>query len=123
VVHEQKKTIKEHATGWVDIYKPESSASEKRTKRRTLANRLLPYFGAMTIEGLRQSDLDTWAASEIKRGMKVKTVNNRLTVLSTLIKYVTGEKSKLRFKLRRTEGQDRLGADGGCRASARCLHG
>ena len=31
--------------------------------------------------------------------MAVKTINNRLAVLSTLIKYSTGEKSKLRFKV------------------------
>lgn len=94
------KTIREHAAGWVDIYKPESSGSEKRSKRRILENMLLPFFGDMTIEGLKQSDVDRWAASEIRRGMAIKTTNNRLAVLSSLIKYVTGAKSPLRFKLK-----------------------
>ncbi len=53
----------------------------------------------MTIEGLKQPDVDTYAQSELDRGMAIKTVNNQLAVLSTLIKYTTGEKSKLRFKL------------------------
>jgi integrase len=53
----------------------------------------------MTIEGLKQTDVDTHAQNELDRGMAIKTVNNQLAVLSTLIKYTTGVKSKLRFKL------------------------
>lgn len=60
---------------------------------------MLPFFGAMTIKSLKQTDIDTHAQNELDRGMAVKTVNNQLAVLSTLIKYTTGEKSKLRFKL------------------------
>lgn len=93
------KTIREHAEGFVDKYKPGTKQSEKREKRRVLKSHLLPFFGEMTIEGLKQTDIDTFASNELDRGMAVKTVNNRLAVLSTLIKYVTGEKSKLRFKL------------------------
>ncbi len=96
---EVSKTIREHAENFVETYKPGSKDSEKREKRRVLNNHLLPFFGAMTIEDLTQIDVDTFASGEIKRGMVVKTVNNRLAVLSTLIKYVTAEKSKLRFKL------------------------
>lgn len=53
----------------------------------------------MTIENLKQTDVDTYAQRELDRGMAVKTVNNQLAVLSTLIKYVSGVRSKLRFKL------------------------
>jgi integrase len=93
------ETIREHAETFVDTYKPESKASEKREKRRVLDSHLLPHFGEMTIEGLRQSDVDAFTRAELARGMAIKTVNNRLAVLSTLIKYVTGERSRLRFKL------------------------
>ena len=96
---EPAKTIRQHAEKFVDTYKPGSKPGEKREKRRVLKSDLLPYFGDMTIEGLKQTDVDTFAQREIDRGMKIKTVNNRLAVLSTLIKYVTGEKSRLRFKL------------------------
>ena len=72
---------------------------QEAPKQRVLNSHLLPFFGAMTIEGLKQTDVDTYAQSELDRGMAVKTVNNQLAVLSTLIKYTTGEKSKLRFKL------------------------
>ena len=96
---EAPKTIEEHAENFVDTYKPGSKPSEKREKRRVLKSHLLPFFGQMTIEGLKQTDIDAYAQSELDRDMAVKTVNNQLAVLSTLIKYVTGEKSKLRFKL------------------------
>jgi len=95
----KRKTITEHAEGFVDTYKPGSKPGEKREKRRVLKSNLLPHFGRMTIEELRQVDVDAFAQAELARGMAVKTVNNRLAVLSTLIKYRTGEKSKLRFKL------------------------
>jgi integrase len=92
------KTIRDHSLTFLANYKPESKPSEQRGKRWSL-NHLLPFFGSMTIEQLTQVDVDRFARSELKRGMSAKTVNNRLAVLSTLIKYVTGEKSKLRFKL------------------------
>lgn len=96
---EAPKTIREHAPTFLANYKPEQKPSEKRTKEWTLEYHLLPFFGDMTIEQLAQTDIDAFARAELKRGMAVKTVNNRLAVLSTMIKYVTGEKSKLRFKL------------------------
>ena len=99
------KTIREHAETFVDTYKPGSKESEKREKRKALNGHLLPFFGEMTIEELTQKDVDTFAQRELARGCAVKTVNNRLAVLSTLIKYVTGEKSKLRFKLAGMAGE------------------
>ena len=94
-----KKTIREHAKVLNEKYKPGSKPSEKREKKRVLNTHLLPFFGDKTIESLKQTDVDTYAQSELDRGMAIKTVNNQLAVLSTLIKYTTGEKSKLRFKL------------------------
>ncbi len=96
---EVTKTIRQHAETFVDTYKPASKASEKREKRRVLKSHLLPFFGAMTIDEIEQIDVDEFSRRELDRGMAVKTVNNRLAVLSTLIKYVTAQKSKLRFKL------------------------
>ena len=46
-----------------------------------------------------QKPSERFTKSEVKRGMAVKTINNRLAVLSTLIKYSTGEKSKFRFNV------------------------
>jgi integrase len=61
--------------------------------------------GQLQISELTQQKLDKYASDELSRigargePITVKTVNNQLAVLSTMIKYVTGEKSKLRFKL------------------------
>lgn len=93
------KTISQHAETFVSTYKPGSKPAEKYEKQRVLDTHLLPVFGGKTIAQLRQVDLDEYAASELERGMAIKTVNNQLAVLSTLIKYVTGVRSPLRFKL------------------------
>jgi integrase len=92
------KTIRTHAEVFVTHYKPESTPSTKREKESAL-NALLPVFGDLAIEELTQQTIDAFSAAELKRGLAKKTINNRLSVLSSLIKYVTGEKSKLRFKL------------------------
>jgi integrase len=96
---EAPKKINEHSNTFLENYKPEQKPGEKREKRRVLESHLLPFFGEMTIEQLKQTDVDAFSRAELNRGMAVKTVNNRLAVLSTMIKYVTGQKSKLRFKL------------------------
>ncbi len=94
-----QKTIRQHAENFVATYKPGSKPAEKYEKQRVLTTHLLPVFGDKSIAQLRQVDLDEYAADELARGMSVKTVNNQLAVLSTLIKYVTGQRSLLRFKL------------------------
>ncbi len=105
VVPERKeKTIREHAETFLATYKPHSKPSEKRTKRWVLEARLLPYFGDMTISQLDQPTVDGFVAAELQ-GRTVKTVNNRLAVLSTLIKYVTGDKPRLRFKIAGMAGE------------------
>jgi len=91
--------IKDHAETFLTKYKPSQKGSERREKRRVLKTHILPFFGEMFIAELKQTDIDTYAARELARGMKIKTVNNQLAVLSTLIRYTTGEKSRLRFKL------------------------
>jgi integrase len=80
-----RTTIREHAKVFVEKYKPGQKPSERREKRRVLDSHLLPVFGDMTIEELTQTMVDTFAQAELDRGMAVKTVNNRLAVLSTLI--------------------------------------
>lgn len=97
------KTIREHADRFSEIYMPEGKPSAKRAQASAL-KRILPALGDLTPEALKQSDVDLFAADELKRGRKKKTVNNYLSVLSSLIKYATGEDTSFRFKLR---GKDR----------------
>lgn len=101
-----QKTIRQHAENFVATYKPGSKPGEKYEKQRVLDTHLLPVFGDLTIPELRQVHIDEYAADELERisemtgkTISVKTVNNQLAVLSTLIKYVTGQRSPLRFKL------------------------
>ncbi len=95
---EAPKTIKQHADTFMANYKPQQKPSTKREKKSAL-NRLLPAFGALTPEQLKQEHIDSFAAAELRRGAARKSINNRLACLSSLIKYVTGEKSKLRFNV------------------------
>lgn len=73
--------------------------AERQARARVRLKRILPALGDLAPELLKQSDVDAFAASELKRGMTTKTVNNRLGVLSSLSKYATGEKTKFRFKV------------------------
>ncbi len=95
----QGKTIEQHAEKFVDLYKPETRESEKREKRRVLKSQLVPFFGKMRIESLEQTDVDRYTKSRLKT-VSVKTVNNELAVLASLIKYVTGDEPSLRLKLK-----------------------
>ena len=91
------EAIRQHSEKFVDLYKPGSKPSEKREKRRVLKTDLLPYFGDMTIDELKQTDVDAFATAELER-VKVKTVNNGLAVLN-VDQVRHSEKSRLRFKL------------------------
>lgn len=92
-------TIRDHAKTFLENYKPESKPAAYRDRRYSLEGHLLPFLGDKAIEDLHQTDLDAFSRAEIARGVAIKTINNRLSVLSSLIKYVTGERSRLRFKL------------------------
>ncbi len=107
----EEKTIRQHAESFLETYKPGQKPAERREKRRVMNTHLLPVFGELTISALTQQHLDRYAQDELERigprgePIKPKTVNNQLTVLSTMIKYVTGAGSKLRFKLDGMDGE------------------
>jgi integrase len=94
----QGQTIREHSETFLETYKPESKPSTKRNRAQSI-NHLLPFFGDKTIDHLRAEDVGAYVAAELKRGRKQKTINGHLAVLSSLIKFVTGEKSKLRLNV------------------------
>lgn len=101
----EEKTIQQHAEVFLETYKPGQKPAERREKRRVMNTHLLPVFGDLAISQLTQQHLDEYANDELARigprgePISIKTVNNQLAVLSTMIKYVTGERSRLRFKL------------------------
>jgi len=98
-VHEQKKTIREHSVSFLENYKPESKPSTKRDRSYSLDSHLLPALGNIVPEELKQTDVDTFVRAELERGIARKTINCRLGTLSSLVKYATGERSKLRFNI------------------------
>lgn len=93
---EPEKTIREHSVTFLATYKPESKPSTKRNRRLSMRH-LLEHFGDRTIEGLKAEHVGVYVASELKRGMSRKTINCHLGFLSSLIRFVTGEKPKLRL--------------------------
>jgi integrase len=91
-----EKTIRDHSVVFLGTYKPESKPSTRRDRELSVQH-LLPHFGDFTIEQLRAEHVGAYVAAELERGMSRKTINCRLATLSTLIRFVTGEKSKLRL--------------------------
>src|SRR5690606_24621727 len=98
------QTIASYAVPFFDLYAAAHKPSERRTKRRILDSHILPFFGEMRRDELRQDTIDAFAAAERKRGCSVKTVNNRLGALSSLVRYavdngvIPAPSPRLRFK-------------------------
>lgn len=90
------KTIREHSETFLQTYKPESKPSTKRNRRLSMRH-LLVHFGDRTLEELRAEHVGAYVAGELTRGVSRKTINCHLAVLSSLIRFTTGEKSKLRL--------------------------
>lgn len=90
------KTIREHSETFLLNYKPESKPSTKRDRVLSVRH-LLPHFGDRMIAQVKAEHVGAYVAAELKRGIARKTINGRLAVLSSLIRFVTGEKSKLRL--------------------------
>ena len=90
----ESPTLREYAETFLANYLPGQKPSELKSKRQILDGHLLPAFGTMALDEIRQTDVDAFAARELRRksrktGKPVsrKTVNNRLAVLSTLLLY------------------------------------
>jgi integrase len=80
-------TIREYATAFQDEYAAEHKPSERRSKEQILRSHVLPFIGELRLDELTVAHVKRFAAQERKRGCAVKTVNNRLAVLSSLVKY------------------------------------
>jgi integrase len=89
VVSERKKevpTLREYAEPFLDGYLPGQKPGVLKHKTQIVHTHLVPFFGDMRLDEIRQSDVDAFARIELRRCAR-KTVNNRLAVLSTLLKY------------------------------------
>ena len=80
-------TIRAYEKEFMEGYLPDQKPNERRSKQQILDGHLLPALGHIPIDKLLQRDVDAFVAKELKRGITRKTVNNRLAVLSSLLKY------------------------------------
>lgn len=80
-------TVREYSVVFLATYAAQHKPSERQSKVHILDGTVLPYFGDMRLDAVRQEDIDRYSAELRKAGRKVKTINNRLAVLSSLLKY------------------------------------
>ncbi|MDQ3299243.1 MAG: site-specific integrase [Myxococcota bacterium] len=80
-------TLREYAPNFMAGYLPDQKPSERKAKNQILDGHILPALGHLQLDQIVQSDVDALVAREIKRGISKKTINNRLAVLSSLLKY------------------------------------
>ena len=59
--------------------------SEQATKTRIMRLYLLPRFGRMKLDAIGPAAIDTYKADMTRDGYSAKTINNRLTVLRTVL--------------------------------------
>ncbi len=69
-------------SNYVDVH---NRPSERRKKRLTLKRDLLPAFGAKRLDEIRAADVSAFSRDQLTRGLKAKTVNNRLSLLRTCL--------------------------------------
>ena len=86
-------TVREFSERFMKEYLPRQKPTERYSKERILAAYLVPYFGDMGIDEIDQSHVNAFVATQSE--FAFKTVNNRLTVLSTLLRYAGPKGCKL----------------------------
>lgn len=81
-------TIQSYSETFVETYVPTlTKPSARRSLRQILKKYILPTFGALRLDEIRQEHVDSFVGAEKKRGASVKSINNRLAGLSTLLGY------------------------------------
>lgn len=76
------QTFAEFSRRWLTTYVAiNNKPSEQRGKRRILHAALIPSFGVMALNEIKTTDIESYKAKELKRGISAKTINNRLAVL------------------------------------------
>ncbi len=97
-------TVAEYSKVFMESYFAEQKPSERRGKLQILRANILPAFGEMRLDEIQQVDVDRFKASAMKNGIHKKTINNRLAVLSTLLKYAAANeviaKPTLKFTIK-----------------------
>jgi len=81
-------TIQSYSKTFLETYVPTlTKPSARRASRQILAAHVVPTFGRLRLDEIRQEHVDRFVTAEKARGMAVKSINNRLSVLSRLLRY------------------------------------
>jgi len=78
-------TVDDFAERFMNEYLPRQKPSERKSKRYILNSHLMPFFGPMRLDEIDQSHINGFVTTQAH--LATKTVNNRLTVLSTMLRY------------------------------------
>jgi integrase len=75
--------FEQFAWQWFDDYViPNNKFSEHRAKRTILRLFLVPFFGRMPINAIGTHHIEQFKSQQVRAGVSLKTLRNRLTVLS-----------------------------------------
>lgn len=80
-------TVEEFAPKFESEYLPRSKPTERRSKKSIINGEggLVQFFGPLRLDEINQSHVNKYVTS--MDGLSTKTINNKLTVLSTMLRY------------------------------------
>lgn len=79
-------TVAEFATDYIETYaKTNNKPSEVRSKEMHLKHHVLPEFGKLALDAVTKPRIEKFKAKKLEQGLKPKSVNNSLAVLSGLL--------------------------------------
>ena len=78
--------FREFVRRWFDEYVvPNNKYSEQRAKKHIIENSLTPFFGRIAIADITSVHVEQYKAGLVQAGISRKTINNRLSILSTCL--------------------------------------
>ena len=78
----REPTFEEFSEAWFSNYVVSNNKpSEQNSKRYILRESLVPFFGKKPISAIGRKDIELYKASEQRKGIGNKTINNKLAVL------------------------------------------
>jgi integrase len=77
-------TLEEFADRFMREYLPRQKPTERKSKEYVLSGSIVPFFGAMRLDEIDQTDINAFIGAQT---VATKTLNNRLAVLGTLLRY------------------------------------
>lgn len=76
-------TFREFSERWVNTHvRGNNKPSEIENKCGVLKNHLIPFFGEMPIDGIKQEKIEEYKALKKQSGLAPKTINNHLAFIS-----------------------------------------